>query len=212
MRLDKYLVTRGFFTTRQKAKEAIRMGHVTVNGRIVTKPSTDVEPSSIVNVISEERPKGYWKLAKLDRQWNLIKEGDIVLDIGSSSGGFLLYASEKAARVYGIEFSREFENALREIEKEKNNVRVFVEDAFTFDTSRLEPIDLILNDLTLNAESSFKALLHFLPLLKENGKILFVKKTGIEDRHLKFERGGLRVVNRIDSEEKKERYYLLCKL
>jgi len=211
MRLDKYLVLKGFFTTRHKAKEAIKMGHVILNNRIVRKPSTEVRDYDVVKVMHEEKPAGYWKLKKIDEEWGLIKEGDVVLDIGSSSGGFLLYASEKASKVYGIEFSREFESVLRKIELENENVKIFIEDAFTFDISKLEPVDLILNDLTLDANSSLKALNHFLPLLKKDGKILFVLKTGIDDIEPEFGK-SLKLLDKASSEKKKERYYLLSKL
>lgn len=211
MRLDKLLVTKGFFSTRQKAKEAIKRGLVCVNGKTVLKPSLDVEPDANITVKSEEKPRGYWKLVRIDSEWQLIRDGDVVLDLGSSAGGFLLYASEKALRVYGIEFSKEFESELRRIERDRDNVRVFIDDAFTFDISKLEPLDVILDDLTLDAESSFKALIRFLPLLKDGGRVLFVLKTGVEDKEPDFSKAGLKVARQMDSEERKERYYLLVK-
>ncbi|MFO7966206.1 MAG: S4 domain-containing protein [Archaeoglobaceae archaeon] len=212
MRLDQLLVTRKLFTTRQKAKEAIRRGHVLVDGEVVTRPAMEVEPSVKVELAEAERPKGYWKLQNIDSQWNLIKEGDIVLDLGSSSGGFIRYASKKASRVYGIEFSEDFEPELRELEEQIDNVKIFMGDAFTFDISSLEPVDLILTDLTLEGKSALKALQHFLPLLKAQGKVLFVHKTGIDkgyDNKPSFERAGLKIVDKTDSKEKKETYYLL---
>jgi len=211
MRLDRYLVVRSYFTTRHKAKEAIRMGHVMVNNRIVNKPSAEVRDHDSVEVLHKERPVGYWKLKKIDEKWKLIRGGEVVLDIGSSSGGFLLHASEKASKVYGIEFSREFEPVLRRIELENENVKIFIENAFTFDISKLEPVDLILNDLTLDANSALKALNHFLPLLKKDGKILFVLKTGIDYVEPEFEK-SLKLLDKFNSGKKKERYYLLSRL
>ena len=131
MRLDKLLVAKGLFSTRQKAKEAIRRGFISVNGKVVRKPSANVAADAEISVRCEEKPRGYWKLAKIDSEWGLIEEGDVVLDIGSSAGGFLLYASEKASKVYGIEYSKEFEEELRRIEEERDNVKVFIEDAFS---------------------------------------------------------------------------------
>ena len=200
------LVSKGYFSTRQKAKEAIRRGFVYVNGKRVTKPSAKVRGDEEIVVKCEERPRGYWKLAEIDSMWNLIDENDVVLDIGSSAGGFLLYASEKAKKVYGIEYSREFESELRKIEGERENVKVFIADAFTFDVSVLEPLDVILNDLTLEPTDSLKALRRFLPLLKQEGKILFVMKEGkIPDFT------GLKILNsaRLD---RRETYFLMKKL
>ncbi|RLI70710.1 TlyA family rRNA (cytidine-2'-O)-methyltransferase, partial [Archaeoglobales archaeon] len=80
MRLDKLLVTKGYFTTRQKAKEAIRRGFVVVDGVRVTKPSKDVDIDAKIVIEGNEceKPKGYWKLKELDEEWNFIK--GIVLD------------------------------------------------------------------------------------------------------------------------------------
>ncbi|AEA47412.1 S4 domain-containing protein [Archaeoglobus veneficus] len=208
MRLDQFLVSKGFFTTRQKAKEAIKRGFVFVNGVRVTKPSARVSGDAEIEVRCEERPRGYWKLAEIDARWKIIDKNDIVLDLGSSAGGFLLYASERAKKVYGIEFSREFEEELRKIESDRKNVRVFIGDAFTFDTSMLEPLDVILDDLTLEPSASLKALSRFLPLLKDGGRVLFVMKEG---KNPEFEEYGLEVVDVIDSSERREKYFLLIK-
>ncbi len=212
MRLDKLLVIKGYFSSRSKAKEAIKRGFVKVNGQIITKPSADVDLSAEIEILAEEKPRGYWKLKELDDSWSILKEGDVVLDLGSSAGGFLLYASEKVGekgRVYGIEVSREFEADLRRIESERSNVKVFIDDAFRFDPSKLEPLDVILSDLTLDPISAFKATSRFIPLLKPGGMILFVMKTGLEFEEPDF--GKLEIVNVKDSEDRQERYILLRK-
>jgi len=214
MRLDNYLVSKGYFSTRQKAKESIKRGHVAVNGKKVIKPSLEVKPSSKIEIFAFERPKGYWKLKNLDDYWGLLKKNYIVLDIGSSSGGFLLYSSEKSKKVYGIEFSKEFEGILNEIEDSSDNVTVFIDDAFTFDLEKLKPekFDIIFDDLTLDANSSLKALNRFLPLLKKNGRALFVLKTGIIDSKPDFNKVGLKIIDTLESMEKKEKYFLLAKI
>lgn len=212
MRLDKLLVLKGYFSSRSKAKEFIKKGFVRINGRTITKPSAEVDLSAEIEVLAEERPRGYWKLKELDESWNIIKEGNVVLDLGSSAGGFLLYASEKVGmdgRVYGIEFSKEFEKELRRIERERKNVKVFIEDAFKFDISKLEPLDVILSDLTLDPVSAFKATSRFVSLLKPKGLILFVMKTGLEFEEPDF--GELEIVDVRDSGDRQERYYLLRK-
>ena len=209
MRIDKLLVLKGYFSTRQKAKEAIRRGFVIVNGKIVKKPSLDVNPDAEIVILQEEKPRGYWKLKELDEEWNIIKGDYVVLDLGSSAGGFLLYASEKARKVYGIEYSREFEKELKRIESSRDNVKIFIDDAFKFDLSKLEPLDLILSDLTLEPISALKATLRFIPILKPKGKILFVMKTGLRKEKLDFL--SLKILKVKDSRDLKERYYLLEK-
>jgi len=210
VRLDKLLVTKGYFTTRQKAKEAIKRGFVIVNGVRITKPSKEVDIDAKIVVVEREKPKGYWKLRELDEKWNFVK--GVVLDLGSSAGGFLIYASEKAEFVYGIEYSKEFEEELRSIERKAKNVRVFIEDAFKFDLSKIGNVDVILNDLTLDTESSLKALERFLSNLKDDGFVLFIQKIGKRFEKVDFSRIGLKIIKRERSDSKKEIYYLLEKL
>ncbi len=206
MRLDQLLVKRGYFSSRQKAKEYIKRGFVLVNGVRITKPSTDVDFDVEIEVLHEEKPRGYWKLKEIDEEFKLFSGDEIVLDLGSSAGGFLLYASEKAKFVYGIEYSREFEKELKKIERNRSNVKVFIEDAFKFDISKLEELDVILNDLSLQFSSSMKALKRFIPKLKRDGKILFIHKTGDKETAV-FD--GFKVLKYLDSRDRKERYYLL---
>ena len=209
MRLDDLLVKKGFFSTRQKAKEAIKRGSVYVDGKKITKASEDVTFSAKIEVWEEERPKGYWKLKELDERWNFIKEGSKVLDLGSSAGGFLLYASEIADFVLGIEYSLEFKKELERIERERKNVKIIFGDVFSLDLSKLpSDFDIILNDLTLEPISSYRALKRFLPLLKDSGYVLFVAKTGKSSDIPEFD---LKIIRSEKSREKEEIYFLLKK-
>lgn len=202
MRIDIWLYRKGYFESRSKAKLAVKKGIVLVNGKKV-KPSYEVKAEDTVEVLDSGKPAGYYKLREIERRWNLFDGVEKVLDIGSSAGGFLIYSSERASEVIGIEFSREFEEELRRIERERGNVRVFIADAFTFNTSILPEFDLILCDLTLEPEDAEKALIRFAPKLKEKGKILFVSK----GKGHEFE--GFEVISSFKSDEKREWYYLL---
>ncbi len=211
MRLDVLLVRKGLFKSRQRAKDAIRRGFVSVEGEVVRRASKEVQEDVKIEILCDpvDVPEGYWKLKWIDGYFGLIRPGDVVLDLGSSAGGFLLYASEKARKVYGIEYSVEFEDALREIETRRDNIEVFFEDAFRFDVHMIEDIDVILDDLTLDGESSKKVLGIFLPKLKPEGRVLFVHKTGFEPDIDFDDLAELRVVAKLDAKDKKEVYYLL---
>jgi len=206
VRLDILLVKRGYFSSRQRAKECIKRGLVYVNGEKITKPSADVDVNAKIEVLGKDRPKGYWKLEEIDSKFNLFSGNEIVLDLGSSAGGFLLYASEKAKFVYGIEYSKDFEEYLKKIERKRRNVKVFIADAFKFDVKTLPEFDVILNDLTLPFTHSMTALRRYLPKLKKSGKVLFIHKIGDREEP-KFE--GFKILKVMDSKNKKERYYLL---
>ncbi len=202
MRIDEWLHARGYFESRSRAKIAIKKGFVLVNGRKV-KPSYNVRGDERIEVLAGDYPAGYYKLKELDALWNIFTGNEVVLDLGSSAGGFLLYASERAGMVFGIEYSREFEDALRRIERERNNVKVFIADAFTFDTALLPELDVILCDLTLDPEDAFKALRRFLSKLKKGGKVVFVSKGD------KVNTRNLKIIDVLSSSEKREWYYLL---
>ncbi|MCS7144179.1 MAG: S4 domain-containing protein [Archaeoglobaceae archaeon] len=204
MRLDLWLVRGGYFKTRSRAKIAIKKGMIKVNGVVITKPSAEINEGDKIEVLAD-KPRGYWKLKQLDEKFGIFKGGEIVLDLGSSAGGFLLYASEKAKFVYGIEFSREFEETLKELES-LENVKIFIEDAFKFDLSKIESVDIILNDLTLPFASSMTALKRFLPKLKPEGRILFVHKLSKKDEP-NF--SDFEILAQEKSKEKREIYYLL---
>ncbi|MDI9643544.1 MAG: S4 domain-containing protein [Archaeoglobales archaeon] len=204
MRLDLWLVKEGYFKTRNRAKIAIKQGLVRVNGVVVKKPSAEVNESYMIEVL-DDKPAGYWKLKHLDETFGIFKGDEVVLDLGSSAGGFLLYASERAKFVYGIEFSKEFEEALKELES-LGNVKIFIEDAFKFDINKIEPVDVILNDLTLPFTSSMTALRRFLPKLKPDGKILFVHKLN-KGNEADFK--GFEIIAFERAKDKREVYYLI---
>ncbi len=183
MRLDQYLVSAGYFTTRQKAKEAVKRGFVKVDGRTVRKPSKDVRGDERIDVLCEERPRGYWKLKELDGMFGLLSEKDVVLDVGSSAGGFLMYCAERCERVVGIEVSEAFREQINGIVSRFSNAEVIFEDVFRIDPEKLPEFDVMLVDLTLEPEDSFKAMSRLLCRLKEGGRVLFVVKgMRVDDR------------------------------
>ncbi|WP_456369224.1 SAM-dependent methyltransferase [Geoglobus sp.] len=203
MRIDRWLHLNGYFESRSRAKLAVKKGLVLVNGRKV-KPSYDVRGDEVVQVLAESRPAGYYKLMELDRAWNIFSEVDVVLDLGSSAGGFLAYAAERANRVIGIEFSTEFREQLQKVQEEFDNVEVIIGDVFKLDISAMPEFDVVLVDLTLEPEDSLRALLRFSSKVKPGGKVLFVSKDRRADVPEIFE-----VVKERRSEEKREWYFLL---
>ena len=177
MRLDEYLLCQKFVDSRMRAKRAVKLGFVTVDGVTVTKPSFEVPYASIVEFDSEGgRSAGFFKLKDIQARCALIEEGDRVLDIGSSAGGFLMFASEIASEVVGIEFSRDFTDMLQEVCDKCHNVQVEFGDAFSFDFSSLGTFDVILNDLTLVPHDSISVLRRVLGSLREGGRVLQVVK------------------------------------
>lgn len=211
MRLDAYLVKTGYFSSRERAKRAIANGHVKINGKVVTRSSYDVAYSDTVEIKDGlDKPAGYWKLKSIQEKTNLLKPDDCVLDIGSSAGGFLMFASEIARSVHGIEFSREFYPALKKLES--NNVTVEFSDVFTMQFES-EKYDVLLFDITASPESSIKALQNALSALKIGGILLVVLKLPKEvDRNpilILLPSMGLEIINMLEPE--KEEIYVIAK-
>ena len=216
MRLDAYLVDMGYFKSRGRAKTAILAGSVKVNGAAVKKVSRDVTSDDEIEVAEGlDRPQGYFKLKYIQEESDILQPGDRVLDLGSSAGGFILFASEIAGRIKGIEFSRDFRSELGKIAFERENVEVMFGDVFTVPLKTLseEPVDVILSDMTLEPLDSIKALARLLPLLKENGKLLQVikmpKKKNPKPTLSKIENLGLEILQVISS--KKQEIYVIAR-
>lgn len=218
MRLDAYLVDMGHFKSRGRAKTAILAGNVKVNGVVITKVSKDVSTDDTIEVTEGlDQPQGYFKLKLIQEESEILKPGDKVLDLGSSAGGFLLFASEIAGHVRGIEFSKDFRSELGKIAHENENVDVIFGDVFTVPLNLLseEPVDVILSDMTLEPEDSIKALSRVLPLLKVGGKLLQVikipKKKNPKPILSKIENLGLEI-QQVINPKKQEIYVVARKL
>ena len=101
MRIDQALVEGNFFKTRTKAKEAVLAGVVFFAGKKVEKPSLDVSDSSLLQIKGKIMPyvsRGGLKLEKALCQFDIDLRGKIVLDIGSSTGGFTDCALKNGAK------------------------------------------------------------------------------------------------------------------
>lgn len=106
-RLDIILVEQGFFTSRERAKAAVMAGEVLVNGVREDKAGTLIEGDAQITVNSSKPPfvsRGGLKLARALAVFNIDLSGKTVLDIGSSTGGFVDCALQnKAAKVYAVD-------------------------------------------------------------------------------------------------------------
>ncbi len=98
-RLDQVLVVKGLLPTRSQAENFIRLGDVTVNGKVVTKPGFMLNPNDTVELTAKEQyvSRAGLKLASIAKILNLNFKGAVVLDVGSSTGGFTDYALQHGA-------------------------------------------------------------------------------------------------------------------
>ena len=100
IRLDQKLVELGLVKTRSNADSFIRMGVVSVNALIATKSGQMVGENDNIQLKVRDRyvSRAGYKLASVANRLNLSFKNKIVLDIGSSTGGFSDYALQKGAK------------------------------------------------------------------------------------------------------------------
>lgn len=105
-RLDTALVQRGLASGREKAKEYIASGFVTVNGLVAKKPAMPVEESDVLVCQHTEKyvGRGGYKLEKALEVSGISLDGVTALDVGASTGGFTdCMLQHGAARVYALD-------------------------------------------------------------------------------------------------------------
>ena len=106
-RLDAYLVASGYASGREKAKEIIEAGYVSVNGIAVTKASRRVAPTDVVVCAAPTQKyvgRGGYKLEKAIAAAGLTLTDAVAMDVGSSTGGFTdCMLQNGAARVYAVD-------------------------------------------------------------------------------------------------------------
>ena len=160
-RLDIELAKRGLTQSRSQAENLIRLGQIEVDGRIASKPGQQVGPDSVIKLLASERyvSRAGLKLASVAANFKIDFTDKVVLDIGSSTGGFTDYALRHgASKVIAVDVGTDqLHPSLRSDERielhEKTDIRDFVTD---------QTIDIIVGDV------SFISLREILPHVAKN--------------------------------------------
>lgn len=100
------MTDRGMTATRSQAESWIKMGKVTVDGRVMTKPGLFVRPDAVIKLMAETQyvSRAGLKLASVADILKLNFRGKVVLDVGSSTGGFTDYSLRNGAKkVYAVD-------------------------------------------------------------------------------------------------------------
>lgn len=99
-RLDQELVRRMIVATRSQAESWIKLGKVTVDGRVELKPGYFVSENAEIALTAREKyvSRAGLKLASVAQALKLDFANKVVLDVGSSTGGFTDYALQHGAR------------------------------------------------------------------------------------------------------------------
>lgn len=181
MRLDMLLTEGGYFPSRAQAQTAIMSRRVSVNGQVVDKAGTQVQPDADITISGHEQPfvsRGGLKLDKAVKSFAIDMTGLVMADIGASTGGFTDCALQNgAARVYAVDVGYgQLAWKLRQDERvivlEKTNARYLTH----------EQIPELLDIITIDASfiSLAKLLPALFPLLKNDGRLVALIKPQFE--------------------------------
>ena len=121
-RIDIELVKRGIFETRNKAQNEIKNKIVYCNNVCITKPAFDVTEADIIEIKGEKLKyvsRGGLKLEKAIKEFHIDLKDKILIDIGSSTGGFSDCAIQNGIKkVYAIDVgTNQFDKNLRQNNK-----------------------------------------------------------------------------------------------
>lgn len=132
-RLDAELTARGLAPTRSQAESWIKLGKVTVDGKVIKKSGHFVHDTSEIKLTAQERyvSRAGLKLASVAKLLGVRFDNATVLDVGSSTGGFTDYSLQNGAqKVYAVDVGTDqlhpslHDNALIELH-EKTDIRDF---------------------------------------------------------------------------------------
>lgn len=135
-RLDAELTGLGLVSTRSQAESWIKLGKVTVDGKIITKPGHFVREGAAIMLNAKEQyvSRAGLKLASVAQLLGVSFKDATVLDVGSSTGGFTDYALQNGAqKVYAVDVGTDqLHPSLHDHPKielhEKTDIRNFIPD------------------------------------------------------------------------------------
>jgi len=180
IRLDKYLVDKNFFKSRNKAQIEIRAGNVYVDSTQCKKKSVKVDENNRIEI--KDRFLKYvgraaLKLKKFIKGNNIDVANKVVLDVGSSTGGFVeVLLEEGASSIIAVDVGK---NQLDEKLKKNNSVEVFENtDIRKFIKKRKE-----INFDIITVDVSFISLKKIVGILKDRAeKYIFLFKPQFETK------------------------------
>jgi 23S rRNA (cytidine1920-2'-O)/16S rRNA (cytidine1409-2'-O)-methyltransferase len=206
-RLDKILVSKGLVKSREIAKALVIEGKVFVDGKKITKSGTSVSETSDIYLKEGELPyvsRGGLKLEAAINFFNIDVNNKIIMDVGSSTGGFTDCLLKKGARkVYCIDvgygqLAWSLRKDPRVVVMERTNIR-YLTDIVKSQKSKVKSLeleDLIKSNIDIaTADVSFISLTKVIPavleFLKEESEVLALVKPQFEVGKGEVGKGGI---------------------
>ena len=182
MRLDKLLVHKGLFSSRERAQDAITQKTVSVNGVIIDKPAKDTDEAAVIEIIdifNKYVSRGGLKLEKAIADFGLDFNGKTVLDIGASTGGFTDCALQHgASRVVAVDVgTQQLHPSLLEHKKVQS---IENKDFRELKQEDIEPqqFDFLVSDVSFISLTCLFPF--FAPFLKEKSQLILLIKPQFE--------------------------------
>ncbi len=150
-RLDNLIVSKGLASTRSQAENLIRLGEVKVDDRVIKKPGYFVGENVEINITAADQyvSRAALKLASVAEVFGVDFKDRVVLDVGSSTGGFTEFSLKNGAKkVIAVEVgTNQMHPSLRDNPKielhEKTDIRDFVES-----NNNSQVIDIVVVDVS----------------------------------------------------------------
>lgn len=195
-RLDVALLEAGLLASREAARGLILAGQVLVDGQVVDKPGTKVDPESRLEVVGPKNPyvsRGGLKLQAALEAFPVSVAGAVALDVGASTGGFTDCLLQHGARlVYAVDVGwGQLAWKLRQDPRvhvlERTNIRYLEPEAIAGESPTLATIDVSFISLRLVLPAVHKLVLPgspVIPLIKpqfEAGRAQVGKKGVVRD-------------------------------
>ncbi len=190
MRLDNYLVEKGLFDSRTKAKQAIERGEIFVNNKKLLKPSLDIREDNVeINHVYQSKfvSLGGYKLEKALKDFNFNVDNLVVADIGASTGGFTdCLLQNNAKKVFAVDLN---DSQLHNKLKNDNRVVPIIKNAKDLSIKDfVEPLDLIVADLSFISISQVIGVFSSL-LVSGKNLIILIKPQFEIGEHKRFKNG-----------------------
>ncbi len=184
MRLDEYLVEHEHVRSRSKAKDLIERGLVTVDGKIASKAGTKVFEQVIkINDENEFVSRSGQKLLHVLLDYRIDLCDNIVIDVGSSTGGFTDCALRHGAkRVYAYDVGKDQMDAVL-----KTNPKVVLNEETNILDVVLPDADYILIDVSFTSVKPILDHMHTHP-----ASVIALLKPQFEAGRIKFKGGVLK--------------------
>lgn len=188
-RLDAALAQKGLARTRSQAESMIKLGDVKVNGVVINRSGHFISQNDDIRIVEKQRyvSRAGLKLASVAKILGVDFMDTVVLDVGSSTGGFTDYALQNgASKVYAVDVGTEqLHPSLR------GNMRIDLHEKTDIrDFTPSEPIDVVVMDVSFI--SLREILPHIAKIAQKNTHIVAMVKPQFEAGRHQINKGVIK--------------------